>query len=74
MDARTTSLPPELRRPVKGLRSAADRLVLWDRWELQQWVEATRSRGLAFLTLDAEVQRRIIAAIDEPIVPVAVAS
>jgi hypothetical protein len=48
--------------------------MLWDRWELQQWVEATRSRGLAFLTLDAEVQRRIIAAIDEPIAAVAVAS
>jgi hypothetical protein len=73
MDARS-SLPPELRKPVKGFRGADDRRMLWDRWELQQWVEATRSRGLAFLTLDAEVQRRIIAAIDDPIAPVAVAS
>jgi hypothetical protein len=74
MDARTSKLPRELRGPVDGLCAEADRLLLWNRWELQQWVEATRSRGLAFLTLDADVQRRIIAAIDEPIVPFAVAS
>jgi hypothetical protein len=38
---------------------------MWNLWELQQWVEATRSRGLAFLALDADVQRRLIAAIDD---------
>ena len=56
------SLPSEL-----GIarRSAEERQAIWDRWELQQWVEATRSRGLAFFALDPEVQRRLIEAIDD---------
>jgi hypothetical protein len=59
-------LPRELRKPFDAHRcDAADRLAMWNRWELTQWVEATRSRGLAFLGLDADVQRRLIAAIDD---------
>jgi len=57
MDAKP-SLPRELRESLQSARADADRLVLWNLWELQQWVEATRSRGLAFLALDADVQRR----------------
>jgi hypothetical protein len=64
MDAKP-SLPRELRDSLQSARADADRLVLWNLWELQQWVEATRSRGLAFLALDADVQRRLIAAIDD---------
>jgi hypothetical protein len=64
MDAKP-SLPRELRESLRSARADADRLVLWNLWELQQWVEATRSRGLAFLALDADVQRRLIAAIDD---------
>ncbi len=59
------SLPRELRDPLQSARADADRLVLWNLWELQQWVEATRSRGLKFLALDTDVQRRLIAAIDD---------
>ncbi len=64
MDAQP-SLPRELREPLQSARADADRLVLWNLWELQQWVEATRSRGLKFLALDTDVQRRLIAAIDD---------
>lgn len=64
MDAKP-SLPRELREPLHPSRVEADRLALWNLWELQQWVEATRSRGLAFVALDADVQRRLIAAIDD---------
>lgn len=60
-----TLLPRELRAPLQPSRDEAERLVLWNLWELQQWVEATRSRGLAFLALDTDVQRRLIAAIDD---------
>lgn len=71
-------LPRELRRPFDVRRcDAAGRLAVWDRWELAQWVEATRSRGLPFLSLDTDVQRRIIAAIDDRSAlegPVAIAS
>ncbi len=58
-------LPRELREPLQTGRADADRLVLWNLWELQQWVEATRSRGLKFFALDTDVQRRLIAAIDD---------
>jgi len=59
-------LPRELSKPFDAHRcDAAERLAMWNRWELTQWVEATRSRGLPFLSLDTEVQRRIIAAIDD---------
>ncbi|MDB5027828.1 MAG: hypothetical protein JWO66_1517 [Candidatus Eremiobacteraeota bacterium] len=64
MDA-GVSLPEELRGPFDPNRAADDRQALWERWELAQWIAATRSRGLAFLTLDTEVQRRLIAAIDD---------
>jgi hypothetical protein len=60
------TLPRELRKPFDARRcDAAARLAMWNRWELTQWVEATRSRGLPFLCLDTDVQRRIIAAIDD---------
>ena len=59
-------LPRELRKPFDVRRcDAADRLAMWNRWELAQWVEATRSRGLAFPELDVDVQRRLVAAIDD---------
>jgi hypothetical protein len=59
-------LPRELRKPFDLRRcDAADRLAMWNRWELVQWVEATRSRGLAFPELDVDVQRRLVAAIDD---------
>jgi hypothetical protein len=59
-------LPRELRKPFDAPRcDAADRLAMWNRWELAQWVEATRSRGLAFPDLDVDVQRRLVAAIDD---------
>lgn len=59
-------LPRELRKPFDVRRcDAAGRLAMWNRWELTQWVEATRTRGLPFMSLDADVQRRIIAAIDD---------
>ncbi|HEX3466876.1 MAG TPA: hypothetical protein VHT05_02125 [Candidatus Elarobacter sp.] len=71
-------LPLELCRPFDVRRcDAAGRLAAWNRWELAQWVEATRSRGLPFLCLDTDVQRRIIAAIDDRAalgVPIAIAS
>ncbi len=60
------TLPRELSKPFDACHcDAAGRLAMWNRWELTQWVEATRSRGLPFLCLDADVQRRIIAAIDD---------
>jgi len=62
MDAQP-SLPRELRESLRSARADADRLVLWNLWELQQWVEATRSRGLAFLALlarrPAELRRHL---------------
>lgn len=59
------TLSPDPSGTNKFLRSATDPAAAWDRWELQQWVEATRSRGLRFLALDVDVQRRIVAAIDQ---------
>jgi hypothetical protein len=59
-------LPRELRKPFDVRRcDPADRLAMWNRWELAQWVEATRLRGLAFPELDVEIQRRLVAAINE---------
>jgi len=59
-------LPRELRKPFDARRcDAADRLAMWNRWELAQWIEATRTRGLSFPELDTDVQRRLVAAIDE---------
>ncbi len=57
-------LPSELGNAL-GSADGDERQAIWDRWELQQWVEATRSRGLAFFALDPEVQRRLIEAIDD---------
>jgi len=57
-------LPAEVGNAL-GAADGHERQAIWDRWELQQWVEATRSRGLAFFALDPDVQRRLIDAIDD---------
>ncbi|HZO94693.1 MAG TPA: hypothetical protein VFB22_13165 [Candidatus Baltobacteraceae bacterium] len=57
-------LPRDLGKALDSV-DGDERKAIWDRWELQQWVEATRSRGLAFFALDPDVQRRLIEAIDD---------
>ena len=59
------ALPAMLMKPQNPLYTDAQRLESWNRYEVDAWAHALRFRGLSVRSLDSDIQRALLARLDE---------